>query len=358
MSAVIDASTRLALAIDAARLGSWTWDAASGITTWEERLEEMHGLPPGGFGGTFEDWVAALHPDDRADCLARVQAALADPSPYILLHRSIWPDGSIHSIECRGTVLVDADNTPIGTTGVAIDVTLREHLVHTLQRALLPSEIPTVPGTRVAARYRPSETRSEVGGDWYAVIALPDGRLVVGIGDVAGHGLDAVAHMASARFSLRALALTETDPGTVLTRLGEVIRTFEHDPVVTATYGVLDPTAGTYTWATAGHPPAVVRSVDGTARLLEARGGPPLGLTSSTYRSASTTIAPGATLVLYTDGLVERRGVPINDGLERLQDACADAPSDPSALCEKVLAAPLDDAPNQDDVAILAVTLD
>ena len=180
---------------------------ASGTTTWDERLEEMHGLAPGGFGGTFEDWVAALHPLDRPECIALVEAALANPGPYRLLHRTIWSDGSEHVIECRGTVLTDRWGHPTGTTGVAIDVTHREQraaavdealareqqLVQTFQRALLPSALPSVPGTSVAARYRAAETEAEVGGDWYAVVGLPGDVLGLAIGDVAGHGLDAVA---------------------------------------------------------------------------------------------------------------------------------------------------------------------
>jgi PAS domain-containing protein len=98
---------RLTLALEAAQLGTWTWDMAAGTTTWDVRLEELHGLPPGGFGGTFEDWLASLHPEDRAECLARVERALASPGPYVLLHRTIWRDGSVHYIECRGTVLTD-----------------------------------------------------------------------------------------------------------------------------------------------------------------------------------------------------------------------------------------------------------
>src|SRR3954471_19443611 len=116
---------------------------ASGSTTWDERLEEMHGLAPGGFGGTFEDWVAALHPDDREACIARVSQALEDPAPYILLHRTTWRDGSVHSIECRGTVLVDEDGRPTVTTGVALDVTGREELVQTFQQSLLPTALPS-----------------------------------------------------------------------------------------------------------------------------------------------------------------------------------------------------------------------
>ena len=114
---------RLELALEAGRLGTWVWDMASGTTTWDVRLEELHGLPPGGFGGTFDDWLASLYPDDRAECLARVERALNDPGSYVLLHRTQWPDGSLHWIECRGRVTVDDCGAPTGTVGVAFDVT-------------------------------------------------------------------------------------------------------------------------------------------------------------------------------------------------------------------------------------------
>src|SRR4051794_34171686 len=103
---------RLALALEAAGLGAWTWDMASAATTWDARLEALHGMPPGSFGGTFDDWLAALHPDDRAECLRRVEEALERRSAYLLLHRTTWPDGSVHWIECRGRVVVDEAGRP------------------------------------------------------------------------------------------------------------------------------------------------------------------------------------------------------------------------------------------------------
>jgi PAS domain S-box-containing protein len=350
------AEQRLALAVAAARLGSWTWDMAAATTTWDERLEEMHGMPPGGFGGTFEDWVAALHPDDRDACIARVNEALANPSPYILLHRTTWPDGSVHNIECRGTVLVDDDGRPTGTTGVAIDVTGREHLVQTLQQSLLPTMLPSSPGTTITTRYRAAETKTEIGGDWYASIVLPGGRLGVAIGDVAGHGLGAVADMAAARFSLRALALTELRPDVVLERLNDVVRVFGHDAMITALYGVWDPRELTWTYASAGHVPAVLRGADGKASFLDATPDPPLGVANS-FRAHRVSVPEGSTLILYTDGLIERRNESISDGLRRLQKATVHGPADPESLCDHVLAELLGDQANEDDVAILAVTL-
>ena len=364
------AEARLALALEAAQLGTWTWDMAAGTTVWDVRLEQMHGMEPGGFGGSYEDWYEALYPDDRAECLARVEAALADPGPYMLLHRTEWPDGTIRWIECRGRVTVGDDGQPTGTIGVAIDVTDREELgadvagqleenrnvVETLQHALLPDALPSVPGISVAARYVPASGAAEVGGDWYAVIPVEGRALGLAIGDVAGHGLPAVADMADARFSVRALALTEPRPELVLERLEEVMTVFGADTLITAVYGVLDPDARTWSYATAGHYPAVLLTPDGATRLLDERAGPPLGCGAS-YRAIEVQLQPRSTLVLYTDGLVERRGEVIDTGLARLEAACQSGPRDPEALCDHILGELLDGAESDDDVALLVFSL-
>lgn len=364
------AEQRLMLALQAAELGTWTWDMASAHTVWDARLEQLHGLPPGGFGGTFEDWVASLHPEDRAECLERVQRALDDPGPYVLLHRTIWPSGAVHWIECRGRVTVDEDGAPTGTIGVAMDVTEREeahadvarelaeehNLVESLQQAILPTDLPSVPGVSVATRYVASAGSAVVGGDWYALVPLADGCIGLGIGDVAGHGLPAVADMADARFSLRALALGERDPDRVLARLNEVVQLFEGDTLITALYGVLDPVRRTWSYASAGHPPPVVRAADGTMTLLPASGQPPLGLPAD-YQRYTAQLDPGATLILYTDGLIERRGESLSAGLDRLLAACRAGSGDPEELCGQLLEQLLDDGSNNDDTALLVATL-
>jgi len=364
------AEQRLALALEAAELGTWTWDMASATTTWDARLEALHGLPPGGFGGTFDDWVAALHPDDRAECIRRVERALANPAPYVLLHRCTWPDGSIHWIECRGRVTVDSDGAPAGTMGVAIDVTAREqraaavareleeehYLVEALQRAILPTTLPSVANVTLAIRYVAAAGPTFVGGDWYAAVPLADGRLGLAIGDVAGHGLPAVADMADARFSLRALALGDQDPAVVLARLSHVVELFEDDTLITALYGIIDPVRRTWSYTSAGHLPPVVRLADGTTTLLPQTPQPPLGLPAD-YQQFETPLPAGATIVLYTDGLVERRGESIETGLQRLVAACRNGSPDPEKLCNQLLALLLDEHSNHDDAALLVATL-
>ncbi len=265
---------------------------------------------------------------------------------------------------------MDEHGAPTGTVGVAIDVSEREErraivaeqlaqeksVVATLQRALLPRELPTVPGVSVAARYVPASGPVEIGGDWYAVIPLPSRSLGLAIGDVAGHGLGAVADMADARFSVRALALIEQDPERVLDHLDEVVSVFDDNVLITALYGVLDPAALTWSYAAAGHMPTVLRSPDGSTTLLDVRTGPPLNC-GATYRSQQVELVAGSSLVLYTDGLVERRHEAIDEGLARLTASCSRGPDDPDALCDHLLDELLGEAGSDDDVAIVVVTL-
>jgi PAS domain S-box-containing protein len=359
---------RLELALEVGQLGTWTWDMASGRTVWDARLEAMNGMAPGSFGGTFEDWHESIHPDDRAECLVRVQQALADPGDYVLLHRSEWPDGSLHWLECRGRVMTDDDGAPSGTVGVALDVTEREErqaalarriaddhrLIQNVQRSLLPVRMPQVAGTEFAARYE-AAPGSAIGGDWYAFTPLPGGRLGVAIGDVAGHGLSAVAEMAHVRFSLRSLSYLHHDPTEVLSKLSELVRVFSPDTMVTALYGTLDPHSGCFEFALAGHfPPA--RCGPGSCELIEAAADPPLGL-GEEYHLHTLTLGRDETLLAFTDGILERRSEAITLSLQRLTDTSASGPREPNALCEHLMHEMLVDLPNDDDAAVVAVRL-
>jgi PAS domain S-box-containing protein len=360
---------RLELALEVGNLGTWTWDLESGRTAWDARLEAMNGMAPGTFGGTFDDWQASIHPDDRADCVERVQRALADPGDYQLLHRSEWPDGSLHWLECRGRVLTDESGAPTGTVGVALDVTQREErqaalarriaedhrLIQSVQRALLPVRMPSVDGVEFAARYE-GAPGSAIGGDWYAFVPLRGDRLGVAIGDVAGHGLSAVAEMAHIRFSLRSLSYLHDDPSEVLAELSELVSVFSPDTMVTALYGTLDPHSGCFEYALAGHfPPAVCGA--GTCEMPEVRADPPLGL-GDEYHLHRLALAPDETLVAFTDGILERRSEPITVSIDRLRSTAADGPRAPDALCEHLMREMLADLPNDDDAAVVAVRLD
>jgi len=162
--------------------------------------------------------------------------------------------------------------------------------------------------------------------------------------------------MADARFSLRALALGEQDPAAVLARLSHVVELFEDDTLITALYGIIDPVRRTWSYTSAGHLPPVVRLADGTTTLLPQTPQPPLGLPAD-YQQFETPLPAGAMIVLYTDGLVERRGESIETGLQRLVAVCRDGSPDPEELCDQLLALLLDEHSNHDDAALLVATL-
>jgi serine phosphatase RsbU (regulator of sigma subunit) len=209
---------------------------------------------------------------------------------------------------------------------------------------------------QIARRYVPAAGANTVGGDWYAIVPVDD-KLGLAVGDVAGHGLEAVADMAAARFSLRALALHDpSEPQRVLERLNDSLRVFEPRIMITALYGILDPASHRWVFANAGHPPALVRKPDGTAVFIERPADPPLGIPAR-YHQHCERLAPGTMLVLYTDGLIERKTESLDVGLDRLRSACADAPVDPEGLCDHLLEVMLGDQPLRDDVALLAVNV-
>jgi GAF domain-containing protein/anti-sigma regulatory factor (Ser/Thr protein kinase) len=236
----------------------------------------------------------------------------------------------------------------------------REHAVaETLQRSLLPEELPPVPGAVLASRYVPGAADVEVGGDWYDVIPLPGGRVGLAMGDVVSRGVRAASVMGQLRNALRAYALDGRPPAAVLERLHALLRTLERREMATLAYMVLDPQSLTYSLASAGHPPPLVLGRDGDVDLIEEGRSPPLGAVAETlFGETSGTLEPGATLLLYTDGLVERRDMWVDEGLERLTlEAAAAAGSTPDELCDRLLSALVPHGGGADDVALLALRL-
>jgi phosphoserine phosphatase RsbU/P len=222
-----------------------------------------------------------------------------------------------------------------------------------LQRSLLPVRPPAVTGLDVAARYIPG-TRFGVGGDWYDLFRLPSGHVGVVIGDVAGSGLRAAVVMGRIRSALRAYALETTDPADVLTRLDRKIQMFEPDAMATAIYAVIDPDRSAMTVSTAGHLPPVIVADSGKARPLSVSADLPLGAYPGATRRVTThPLDPGTVLLLYTDGLVERRGQPLEDGIRALVEGAVAGTAE--ALCSRVTDLLLPHSGPTDDVAILAV---
>jgi PAS domain S-box-containing protein len=231
----------------------------------------------------------------------------------------------------------------------------REHrIAQQLQRSLLPERLPTVPGLRLAARYLPGGAGTEVGGDWYDALALPGGRLVLVMGDVAGRGVGAAATMGQLRSALRAYALEDVGPAEVLTRLNRFQLLLGEDSMATVVLLVLDPQSGTVRYANAGHPPPILIGGEGDPVHLDGARSTPLGaVDNAVYSEASAVLEPGATVVLYTDGLIERRGSTLDEGFARLRSALAGGGADPEALCEAILGGTLGAATSSDDVTFV-----
>jgi PAS domain S-box-containing protein len=225
--------------------------------------------------------------------------------------------------------------------------------VEMLQRSLLPDQLPKLPGVRIAARYLPGG--ADVGGDWYDAIPLEDGRVGLAMGDVVGHGLGAAALMGQLRYAARAYALEGHSPPAVLDRLDRLVRSLPGAQMATLLYLVVDSDLETVRFASAGHVPPLVVGPDAEARFLEGAPNPPLGVFDSTgHEELTVKLEPGSTIVLYTDGLVEERGVSIDTGLEALRQA-ARHPADPVELCDHLVDSMLAIHPAHDDIAVLAL---
>jgi PAS domain S-box-containing protein len=235
----------------------------------------------------------------------------------------------------------------------------REHRVaQSFQEASLPLALPTLHGATFDAVYVPANDEAQVGGDWYDAVRLADGRVVVSIGDVAGNGLRAAVTMGNMRQIIRGIAQVHADPALMLDAADRALRLEHPDQFVTAFVGVYDPVAGRFAYASAGHPPPMLRHPDGTIDLLS-DGGLPLGLRYAAKEKGQTVaVQPGSHIVLYTDGLTEATRRPV-DGEERLREllregAILTAPHPAQALRDAVFAG----APAKDDVAILVLGID
>jgi serine phosphatase RsbU (regulator of sigma subunit) len=219
-----------------------------------------------------------------------------------------------------------------------------------LQRSLLPSALPAADGAEMAVRYVPGE--GKVGGDWYDVFTLPSGQLCVAIGDVTGSGLQAAVIMGRMRSALRAYALETTDTAEVLARLDAMMQHFEPGVLATVLYAVFDPGLDRVHICSAGHCQPVVASPGRPAKLADIPAGLLIGAISGAHRQVATLdITPGTLVCFYTDGLIERRGQPIDRGLTRLCQAVTAQP--PDAACATVMAALVGSEPAPDDIALL-----
>jgi serine phosphatase RsbU (regulator of sigma subunit)/anti-sigma regulatory factor (Ser/Thr protein kinase) len=229
-----------------------------------------------------------------------------------------------------------------------------------LQRSLMPHSLPDVDGLALGAHYQPGGLNVDVGGDWYDVVPLSDGSVVVSLGDVMGKGISAAIVMSELRAAMRAYALLDPTPGVVLDRLDNLVASLAvEEQIVTAVYGLVAPDRRSMTLSIAGHPPPLLVPASGRPQPVESDVGPTLGLRAGPWPETKVSLSDDVTVLFYSDGLVETRDIDFSRGLSHLCDRITElAPRrrNPRELCarlgELVWRLPVDD-----DVTILAAAL-
>jgi len=357
-------TSQLTEAQQVAHIGSWEWLIPQHRVSWSDELYRIHGHVPQEFPVTFETAVDQVNTEDAARIRSNTEAALRRADDHDLPrieYRITRPDGAERVLLGKAKVYVGPNREPLRMVGTVQDVTEarkaeREHrIAETLQRGLLPDRLPEVPGIGLAARYVPAGAEMAVGGDWYDVVELPSGRIGLAIGDVAGHGPRAASTMGQLRMALRAYALEEPSPAEVVRRLDRLVSRLLMSEIVTLVYLVLDLDSGMVQFANAGHPPPLVVRAGDQISFLEDGLGPPLGCDDPGLPAeARFRLVPGSTLLLFTDGLVERRGASIDEGLQRLATVAMDCGQDIEAFCDQLLCSMVEDD-TADDVALLVI---
>ncbi|RPF44433.1 ANTAR domain-containing protein [Streptomyces sp. Ag109_G2-6] len=357
-------------------------DLAAGTTVWSAHAYPVFGLHPEDPAVPLRNLGARLHPQDRAR-LEGLLASLTDRhAGGQVLVRAVRPGGGVRRVRVAaepvltgsaltGIVGVFQDVSAQHHTEVALTATydqlsaarieaeLRDHLVLGLQHAIVP-EAPALenpPGLRVAARYRPAAAEYRVGGDWYDVQSLPDGKVLVTVGDIAGHGIDSATAMIALRGALHGLAFTGNTPGRLMEWLNEVALRTPGQPTATAVCALFDPADRSLHWCGAGHPPVLLLR-GGRARFLEGMHNILLGaLPGAGYGETVTELRSDDTLLLYTDGFVERRHVGLDESLEVLRRAVERLRPEPAEeLADRLMSAVLGDTDDDTSLVVVRVT--
>ncbi|MEU7157582.1 SpoIIE family protein phosphatase [Streptomyces chrestomyceticus] len=334
------------------RIGGFEENLLTGEITWNGQLFALYGRPATDAPVSLHELTAHAHPDDSVAIGRFQRAVLHHRRPASAAFRLRRPDGVTRHIRVIAEPVLDADGGLLSVRGAYQDISsqhwtevalaaTRDQLAHTeqqsaernrlalqLQQAIMPpSRRPMdAPGLQIAVRYRPAETESLVGGDWYDAVVLPSQRVLICVGDIAGHGIEAATGMVVLRNALRGLAVTGAGPGQLLSWLNIVAHHLTDQVSATAVCGVYDPATRTLRWARAGHlPPVLVRGHE-ASRLPLVRGLLLGALPEATYEEAVLQLEADDTLLMYTDGLVERRDTAIHESLAQLL-ATAQAPA-------------------------------
>lgn len=358
---ILEVDTAAVLLLDEAT-GELVASAASGI---EEEVRQGVRVPLGeGFAGRIAADVAPVVIDDvdHSDVLNPILrergVATLVGVPLVVERRVI---GVLHvgtvtprRFEPGAVELVQLVGDRVALAIEARRSNVERAAATALQRSLIPDRLPDIPGLELAGRYLPAGAGG-VGGDWYDVFLLPTGRVGVVMGDVLGRGLRAAVVMGRLRSALRAYALEATEPGEVLERLDRKLQHFEAGQMTTVLYATIDTDLATLSLSSAGHPlPMMSAPESGAVVTIAADVDPPLGVDSGVRRRTTRLdVPPGAVLTLFTDGLVERRGEVITDGLERLRSSLRAGSAE--QRCATAIRTMLGGVDPEDDVALLVI---
>lgn len=326
------------------RIGGFEENRLTGEITWNSQLFHLYGQPLSSGPVSLEDLPAHAHPDDAVAIGRFLRTLLHHHRPASTAFRLLRPDGVTRHLRVAAEPVLDSDSRLHLVRGAYQDISAhhwtevalaatRDQLAHTEQRAserhrltlqlqhaiMPPAQAPLeAPGLRVAVRYRPAETEQLVGGDWYDAVVLPSGLVLLCVGDVAGHGIEAATSMVVLRNALRGLAVTGAGPGQLLSWLNMVAHHLSGAVTATAVCGLYDPDRRNLRWARAGHlPPVLVRGSEATTLPLVK--GLLLGaVPEATYEEHEMQLAADDTLLMYTDGLIERRDRSMEESLAHL----------------------------------------
>ncbi|MFH8498932.1 SpoIIE family protein phosphatase [Streptomyces coeruleorubidus] len=380
---VEDETARLASLLQHAqrlgRIGGFEENLLTGEITWNGQLFHLYGLPQASTPVPLEELAAHAHPDDGVAIRRFLRTLLHHRRPTSADFRLQRPDGVTRHIRVVAEPVLDTDGRLSLVRGACQDISAqhwtevalaatRDQLAHTeqqaternrltlqLQHAIMPpTQAPLhVPGLQVAVRYRPAETEQLVGGDWYDAVVLPSRLVLLCVGDVAGHGIEAATSMVVLRNALRGLAVTGAGPGQLLSWLNIVAHHLTGAVTATAVCGLYDPAQRTLRWARAGHlPPVLVRDTE--AAPLPLLKGMLLGaLPEAVYEEAEIQLAADDTLLMYTDGLIERRDRSVEESLTQLLTTARTAPSTLDQQLDRLLTYSKSDT--DDDTCIVGI---
>ncbi|WP_042369987.1 PP2C family protein-serine/threonine phosphatase [Streptacidiphilus neutrinimicus] len=314
------------------RIGGFEDDLASGRTTWNQELYDLFGNQEGTPPLPLAELRERVHEDDRDSfdafrtTVTRYHKAASVAlrvrrSDFVIRHVRITAEPVLHGDELVAVRGACQDVSAHHWTEVALDAT-RDQLAQTqahvseqarltrqLQHAIMPATPQTtqVRGLDIAVRYRPASQDHAVGGDWYDTVELPGGTVLIAVGDVAGHGIGAATGMVALRNALRGLAATGAGPAQLLAWLNNVAFHLTDNVTATAICGIFDPATRTLCWARAGHLPPILLSQDPPRQLTSGPGILLGALPDASYTEQQLTLNPGESLLLFTDGLIERK---------------------------------------------------